>query len=408
MSEEPRSNLIHDWNQDRVARDRPIHFDDETLRDGLQSPSVVTPPIEDKLRCIHFMEALGIHSANIGLPGAGARSREDILTLAREMARCRLRVEPNVACRTVVSDIEPVVEISQAAGIPIEVSMFIGSSEIRRTVENWSLEGMLRNSETALEFCRRHRLPVMYVTEDTTRAHPETIRALYRAAVRGGARRICLCDTAGHVTPNGVRNLVRFVRSEILAEAPDVRLDWHGHNDRGLGVINSLAAVEAGVDRVHGTVLGIGERCGNAPLDQILVNLKLLGVIDNDLRQLPGYCRFVSEICRIPIPINYPVVGKDAFETATGVHAAAVVKALKRGDVWLANRVYSGVPAEEFGLEQVITVGPMSGKSNVIFWLEKHGVPVTDQRVDRILTAAKRSARVLRDEELQALIDGAD
>ncbi len=398
-------DLIHDWNCDRVVRDRPIHLDDETLRDGLQSPSVTTPRVEDKVRVLHYMEALGIESANIGLPGAGTRSREDIEILAREIARCRLHVEPNVACRTVVADIEPVVEITQTAGIAVEVSMFIGSSEIRRTVENWSIEGMLRNSEEALAFCRGHQLPVMYVTEDTTRAHPDTIRALYGAAVRGGARRICLCDTAGHATPNGVGNLVRFVRREILSEAPDVKLDWHGHNDRGLGVINTIAAVAAGVDRVHGTTLGIGERCGNAPLDQILVNLKLLGIISRDLRRLPEYCRFVSEVCGVPIPVNYPVIGKDAFETATGVHASAVVKALKRGDVWLANRVYSGVPADEFGLEQVISIGPMSGKSNVTFWLEKRGIAATEERVDRVLAAAKQSPRVLTEDEVFGLVE---
>ena len=404
MPDATHDDLIHDWNRDLIVRERAIQFDDETLRDGLQSPSVITPPIDDKIRCLHFMEALGIQSANVGLPGAGTRSRDDILLLVGEIARAKLHVEPNVACRTVVADIEPVVDIAQKAGIPVEVSMFIGSSEIRRTIENWSLDGMLKTCEESLAFCARNKLPVMFVTEDTTRARPDTIRALYGAAVKGGARRICLCDTAGHVTPNGVRNLVAFVRTEILAGHPDVRIDWHGHNDRGLGVINTLAAVEAGVDRVHGTILGIGERCGNAPLDQVLVNLKLLNVIPNILRQLPDYCKLVSRVCGVPIPANYPVVGKDAFETATGVHAAAVVKAIRRGDTWLANRVYSGVPADEFGLEQVITFGPMSGKSNVVYWLERHGVLVTDDRVEQVLSAAKKSSRVLRDEEILNLV----
>ncbi|MBI1849891.1 MAG: 2-isopropylmalate synthase [Planctomycetes bacterium] len=404
MPDTNHDDLIHDWNRDRIVRERAIQFDDETLRDGLQSPSVNTPPIEDKIRCLHFMEALGIQSANVGLPGAGTRSRDDIAILVGEIAREKLHVAPNVACRTVVADIEPVVEITQKAGMPVEVSMFIGSSEIRRTIENWSLDGMLKTCEESLAFCARNQLPVMFVTEDTTRARPDTIRALYGAAVNGGARRICLCDTAGHVTPNGVHNLVSFVRREILAGQPDVRIDWHGHNDRGLGLINTLAAVEAGVDRVHGTILGIGERCGNAPLDQVLVNLKLLGVIPNVLRRLPEYCQFVSSACGVPIPMNYPVVGKDAFETATGVHAAAVVKALRRGDSWLANRVYSGVPADEFGLEQVITIGPMSGRSNVVYWLEKHGVRVTDVVVEQVLAAAKKSSRVLRDEEILDLV----
>jgi len=245
----------------------------------------------------------------------------------------------------------------------------------------------------------------MYVTEDTTRAHPETVKRLYATAVEGGATRICLCDTVGHATPSGVRNLVRFVRDAVLARiGPHVRVDWHGHSDRGLGVWNSMAAIETGVHRIHGTILGIGERCGNTPLDQLLANLKLMQVIDNDLRRLSAYVEFISEITRTPIPNNYPIFGKDAFETATGVHAAAVIKAFKRGNHWLANRIYSGVPADLFGREQTITIGNMSGKSNVIYYLERRGIDPTPEVVDRVLRHAKESDRVLREEEVLALL----
>jgi 2-isopropylmalate synthase len=244
----------------------------------------------------------------------------------------------------------------------------------------------------------------MYVTEDTTRARPEVIKRLYTTAIECGARAIVVCDTVGHVTPAGVRALLHFVREEVLKPAGEaVRLDWHGHSDRGLAVANSLAAFEAGAQQVHGTALGIGERVGNTPLDQLLVNLRLMGAIDRDLGKLKEYCSVVSEAVGVPIPPNYPVVGEDAFRTATGVHAAAVIKAFRKNDVELANQVYSGVPSHWFGIDQRIEIGPMSGKSNVVFWLEKRQFRPTDELVERILSRAKQADRVLSDREIFAI-----
>ena len=405
MSEDAR-NLIHDWNDDRFpAGATKVEFDDETLRDGLQSPSVTTPSIDERKRMLHLIHDLGIQSANLGLPGAGPKQAAEIEELAKEIRSNDLAILPNVACRTLVVDIEPAVEISQKLGMELEVAAFIGSSEIRSFVEKWDLDMILRVSVEAIRFARKHDLPVMYVTEDTTRAKPETVKALYSAAIEEGAGRICLCDTCGHATPSGVRRLVRFVREEVVDKVgPHVKVDWHGHNDRGFGLANAIAALEAGVDRIHGTILGIGERCGNTSLDQLLVNLKLMGVIDQDLKRLTEYCEIVSRTTETPIPRNYPVFGSDAFETATGVHAAAVIKALKRGDEWLANQVYSGVPADDFGREQSITVGNMSGKSNVIFYLEKRGIEPEESLVDRVLARAKESKRVLTEEEILEIV----
>jgi isopropylmalate/homocitrate/citramalate synthase len=254
-------------------------------------------------------------------------------------------------------------------------------------------------------FSVKHGLPVMFVTEDTTRATPDAIRALYQSAIRAGARRITVADTVGHSTPSGVASILRYVR-QIATEAggPDIRIDWHGHNDRGLGVINAITAALSGADQVHGTALGIGERCGNAAMDQILVNLKLLGFIHNDLSCLLEYCRRVSRATGIDIPVNYPVVGRDAFRTATGVHAAAVVKAARRGDFWLADRVYSGVPAEMVGRTQEIEIGPMSGVANVSYWLSSRGYDPAPELVDRIFRAAKQAKAVLTDGEIEAVL----
>ncbi|HEX8748210.1 MAG TPA: LeuA family protein [Pyrinomonadaceae bacterium] len=399
--------LIYDWNQiePRTAPPgRRISFDDETLRDGLQSPSVCEPPVEKKIELLHLMDALGIDTADIGLPGAGGTHAAGVERLAKEIVDKKLRIRPNCAARTHVNDIQPIVDISQRAGIPIEACTFIGSSPIRFYAEDWTLDKLLKLTEEAVTFAVKEGLPVMYVTEDTTRADPEVIRALYTAAIRAGARAVCVCDTVGHSTPDGARSVVQFVKKIIEDEGGGVRLDWHGHQDRGLGVINSIAAIEGGADQVHGSALGVGERVGNTPMDQLLVNLKLMGWIDNDLSRLGEYCNVAAQSCGWTIPYNYPVFGRDAFRTATGVHAAAVIKSYRKGDSELADMVYSGVPAHLFGLKQKIEIGPMSGKSNVIYWLETRGLQADEERVSRIYDHAKQSTGVLEEDEIMQLV----
>jgi 2-isopropylmalate synthase len=403
------SDLIFDWNAQGAAFDwsaARVDLNDETLRDGLQSPSVRDPSMDQKIRLLHLMADLGIAAADIGLPGAGPRVREQVLALAREIVKAKLPIAPNCAARTVVADVEPILEVSQKVGIPIEAATFIGSSPIRQYAEDWTLEKMLAVSEQAVTFAVSHGLPVMFVTEDTTRAKPETIRALYGNAIRWGARRICVADTVGHAVPEGVRRLVRFVKDEIIRPSgEDVKLDWHGHRDRGMGVINCLAAIEAGADRVHATALGVGERAGNAEMDLLIVNLRLLGAYHGDLSKLREYCAVASEAVGRPIGVDYPVMGADAFRTGTGVHAAAIIKARKKGQDWLADRVYSSVPAGELGIAQKIEISPVSGMSNVKFWLEAHGYDPANERYAQVLfDAAKKTDRALTDAECHALL----
>ena len=403
----PESDLIYDWNLagGAVSPARgTVELDDETLRDGLQSPSVKSPSLEDKVRILHLMESLGINSADIGLPGAGPHVVATVTRLAREIVDTKMKLRPNCAARTVKADIVPIIEISQKVGIPIEVACFIGSSPIRQYAEDWDLNRMLRLTEDAVSLAVREGLPVMYVTEDTTRAQPDDIRRMYTTAIRAGARRVCVCDTAGHATPNGVQNLIRFVCGVVAEVSPEVKVDWHGHQDRGLGVTNALWALEAGAHRVHACAIGIGERVGNTPMDQLLVNLQLLGWIERDLTKLHEYCELVSRATGVPIPDNYPIVGRDAFRTGTGVHAAAIIKARKKGDDWLADRVYSGVPAGMVGRRQTIEIGPMSGLSNVQCWLEDHGIEPRPELTEAVFQRAKQSDQVLTDEEIRAVV----
>jgi 2-isopropylmalate synthase len=403
------TDLIFDWNvagPQAPPAPRPIELDDETLRDGLQSPSVHTPRIEQKIEMLHLMDSLGLDSADIGLPGAGSDVLSDVKRLAREIADSHLNIAANCAARTLRVDIDPIAEASHAAGIPIEASLFIGSSPIRQYAEDWTVDQMLEHTEDAVTYAVSLGLPVMYVTEDTTRAQPADLERLYTLAVNCGARRICLCDTVGHATPEGAHNLVAWASRLVTELEPEVKVDWHGHNDRGLGVVNSLAAAYAGADRIHGTALGIGERVGNASMDQILVNLRLLGWLDRDLTVLGRYCDLAGEMTGVDIWSTYPVMGRDAFRTATGVHAAAIIKAMKKGDDWLANRVYSGVPAEYFGRRQLIELGPMSGRSNVIYWLEERGIKAAPDTVEALFEACKSADKVLPEREALRMIEG--
>jgi 2-isopropylmalate synthase len=402
------ADLIYDWNTHAPPEIRPgcrVALLDETLRDGLQNPSVRDPSIEEKIRILHMMEDLGIEALNIGLPSAGPRAFADSEALAREIIRSRMKIHPNIGGRTHRQDIQAMIDICERVGQPIEAAMFLGSSPIRRLVEDWTVEHLQRTTEDAVKFAVSAGLPVMYVTEDTMRTDPSTVIALYSTAIRAGARAIVLADTVGHATPRGAFNLVNFVIEKVVKPSGEkIRVDWHGHNDRGLAVANSLAAIAAGADQVHAVALALGERVGNTPMETMLVNLRLMGLIDRDLSKLKAYSETIARATNTPIPANYPVVGRDAFRTQTGVHASAIAKAHKKHDVKMADAIYSGVPAHLFGLDQIIEVGPMSGRSNVVYWLDKHGIAASDELVDRILSAAKQSASVLTEEEILALV----
>jgi 2-isopropylmalate synthase len=411
MTKTPDDNeLIYDWNStEKVARLSPkrrIQFLDETLRDGIQSPSVVDPAIDDKLRLVDLANDLGIDTMDIGLPGAGRRAIEDVTTIAEHIRDAKLKVKASCAARTHQNDVQAIVDISQKVGIEIEILCFIGSSPIRQYAEDWDLSRMMKLSADAIDLGRKYNLPVAYVSEDTTRSRPEVLTKLFTNAVEHGAARLIVCDTVGHATPDGIRNLLKFTRNVLDGcGRPDVGIDWHGHNDRGFGVVNSIFAIEYGADRIHGTALGIGERVGNAALDQILLNLKLLGELpEHDLTKLVLWCKVASQATRVPIHPQYPLAGSDAFRTATGVHAAAIIKAEKKGHEWLADRIYSGVPAGMFGKEQEIEVGHYSGESNVVYWLKKRGYEPTRDLVNAVLTEAKRGNRVLTDDEIVAVI----
>ncbi|HEX9620000.1 MAG TPA: LeuA family protein [Polyangiaceae bacterium] len=408
MPIQPPGELVHDWNAALAPAQVPgrIELLDETFRDGLQNPSVRDPSVDDKLQVLHLMDQVGIDLATIGLPASSQRAFDDCLRLCRAVAAERLTLRVACSARTIPADITPIIELSQRSGIAVEVYAFVGSSPIRALAEDWDLDQIKRYSARALDLAVRAGLRATYVTEDTSRSRPEVLAELYKLAVDHGASRLCLCDTVGHATPEGTRRLVRFTRNVLDSLGADTGLDWHGHNDRGLALINALTALEEGATRLHGTALGIGERVGNAAMELIILNLRLLGLVDgHDPTKLIDYCHAVARALGWSIPINYPLVGRDAFRTGTGVHAAAIMKAQAKGSAWLADRVYSGVPAGMFGRRQEICVGYMSGASNVVYWLDSRGVPKDSALIASIVERAKSSHRILTDEELWSLVE---
>lgn len=408
MSTNPNQTheLIYDWNLVE-APEKPkqrIMVTDETLRDGLQSPSVIQPEIQDKVYLLYLMNDLGIDTADLGLCGAGENFKYHVTVLAKEIVKQKMPIQPQSAARSVISDIAPIVEVSQEVGVPIEAAIFVGTSPIRQYAEGWDINFLLKQTEESVSFAVKNGIPVMFVTEDTIRTQPETLRQIYTTAIRAGAHRICVSDTVGHITPHGVRALIKFLRKVVDEIDPSVGIDWHGHKDRGLDVINSLTAIEAGADRVHACGLGIGERSGNTPMELLLVNLNLLGWANRDLTKLPEYCDVISDKCGAVIPFNYPIVGADSFRTATGVHAAAIAKALTKNDDWLAEHVYCGVPSSMVGRVQDIEIGPMSGEHNVRFFLRKNKIEENPAYVTKILEVAKRSNRLLTDDDVRRIV----
>lgn len=398
--------IIYDWNVNghRESPTMPqVEFFDETLRDGIQCPSVIDPNIEQKLHILNLLDAIGVHEADISLPGAGPRAVEDCTRMVEHIRDNGLSIRPAAAARTHPNDIAPIIDISEKTGVPIEVYAFLGSSPIRMLTEGWNESKLERLTRAAVRQSKDAGLPFAFVTEDTVRSNPDTLRRLFNAAIEEGADRLCICDTVGHATPDGVFNILRFAKDLITESGTDTKLDWHGHSDRGFGLVNAMYAIEAGADRIHGTILGIGERVGNTPLDLLLVNLKLLGNINNDLSQLGELVDVVSQATGWELPVSYPVFGMDAFRTGTGVHASAVIKALRTGDVLLADQIYSGVPASWFGRDQEIVVGPMSGNSNILYWLQKNGYPQLEPLVASIRLEAKQNKYLLSDSELHAI-----
>lgn len=398
-----QENLSCPWEE--PISGRTVLVDDETLRDGLQDPSCRQPPCEAKKEYLHLIAELGVQAVDLGIPAASPQVEQEVEALLREIASSSLGLAPNCASRTLERDVLTCAAISHRVGFPLEVMLFLGFSSLRRTVEGWDRDFLLRKLELVVSVAIREGLSVTFVAEDASRTSPEDLEAAVLCAARAGVFRVCLADTSGVLSPPGAEKLVAFAQRTLRDHGfPAVQLDWHGHNDRGLGLASALAAAAAGASRLHGTLLGVGERAGNPPLEQLLLNLHLLGCLQIPAGKLVPNLLRAADLLGFRVSPKAPVLGELVFATATGVHASAIFKATEQGRPDFQELVYNPVPPSWLGTRQRVLIGPYSGSANVRYWLLEHGLPVDPALVKAILARAKKQATILSDQEILELI----
>ncbi len=399
-------SALYDWNAPPTGR-RAIDVADATFSDGVQSPSVIDPSQPDKRRLLARMSELGLRSASIGVPGMGPRQFADALDLARELMRGQWPIDASCGVRASVKDVATALDVRERSGLDVELAIAVPASPIRLEAEGITLDRLQEVTETAIAFAVRAGARVAGVLEDASRTPPEVLAVLIRHLLALGASAIRVCDSVGHAMPDGTRALIRFATEQVKGRGGRaIRVEWQGQQDRGMALANALAAVDAGADRVLASALGLGERSGTVPMELLLTNLRLAGRWPHTLGALAEYCETAAAAFGVRIAPAHAVVGADAFRTGTGSHATALVKALRAGDRWLADNVCTGVPASLVGAESRIDVSPVSGLSNVRWWLSQHGYDPTDLVLMReLLLAVKQTQRVASDDELRSMAD---
>jgi len=385
------------------SRPRPELLD-QTLRDGLQSPSVRQPSLEVKCELLRLMVEVGVTRVDVGMPSSSPRAWEDAAWLVRRADEERLRLTPIVSGRMSEVDLQAIVSLCERVGHPVTSYLFFPTSAIRARAEGWSEREVESRLAPVLGRGNALQLPMCFVAEDASRTEPGRLLEILSVALDCGASRICLCDTAGALMPAGAVRLVELVREHLARRSSSsVELDWHGHDDRGLGLATALAACEAGVGVVHATALGEGERAGNTALELVIANWVLSGLWPHECLAAVGrYTTAMASALGISVSPKHPVVGRDAFRTATGVHARAIQKASLRGESEVADLVYSSIPAALLGRSQEICMGACSGHANARHWLYQHGIELSTEETERLLAFAKSSDHVLSDQELFA------
>lgn len=393
-------DLIFDWGEYSFPS-LPISVFDTTLRDGLQSPQIKKQPtLVEKVEFLAMAEEIGIDAIEIGFPVSSEFHKNDVIKLANHAKKNKYKILLSCLSRTTIKDVQAIIDVSQKAGISVGVNLLIGSSKIRRLVEEWDIKEMEKWIRQSIELAKANNLPVEFCTEDTTRTDPKMLKCLYQIAIQHGVKRIWIADTVGIATPSSAKKICNYIKKKIIG-AKKIGLDWHGHDDKGLGVANSLIAVENGADRIQATALGIGERAGNTAMEPVLLNLVLAGSKKYNLTKLGKYSEAASKMFNIPIRDSYPAIGKLVHTTAVGMHAAAIYKAkeLNRDD--LAGLVYSSYNPQLVGRESNIFIGPMSGAANVEWNLDRLHIKKKPELIEKLLDKAKSENRYLTDEDIK-------
>ena len=395
-------DLLYAWNEKLPLKPGGFLLVDDTLRDGLQAPHITTPNFAEKLKLIDQMEKNRIDVCIAHYPAASSIATAQSQVMVEYVENKDYDIILAFAGRTIISDLAPMVELQKIAKKQLIAYAFVGCSPIRQYVEGWDLQTIETYITDSAVYLKTNGLKPVAVFEDATRARPDDLRRLFTASLEAGAEGICLADTVGYIEPSGVRAIMEFARS---VAGDDVTLEWHGHDDRGLAVANALTALACGANTIHATSLGIGERAGNLCLEQFLINLYLNGNGNTDISQLCGYAELTSQFLNVPIPGTTPGIGKSVFTTGTGVHAAAVYKALQNNEAEIADLVYSSIPARQLGRSLDIEIGPMSGRANILAKCNSIGLACTEEQLSAVFNAAKRSVRILTENEILEIMN---
>ncbi len=382
------NQLLYSWNPPAKSGLENVEIEDDTLRDGLQGAFVRKPTVDEKIELFTLSSAIGCQHAVVGFPASSPQEMADSRRIVQAIQERGLKQQPWMLSRALVSDLEPIIALQRESDIPIGAAFFMGTSPLRRVVEKWDWDQVLRNVETAVAYCVENGVPFSLSIEDASRTPPEELRQLIQIGAKANGFSISICDTVGESTPDGAAQLVRFTREEIAKENADTRVLWHGHNDRGMAVANSAAAAEAGARIIGGSFLGIGERTGNAALEQVILYLYQNGATQWRIDHLVNYCEKLSEYTNTPISNEMPLIGSQAFATCTGTHSAAVLKA-RAISVDYEDYIFSAVPASKLGLPQNIMIGPTSGLANARHVLQRLELPSDDQAASALLEHAK-------------------
>lgn len=393
--------ILFTWNERRLPEQVAVEIEDDTLRDGLQASFIRKPTVEEKAELIELSAEIGARHVVLGFPASSPAEFSDSRRLLSVIADCRLPMTPWFLGRALRADMEPILRLRDIFGGDVGAAFFIGTSPMRRYVEQWDFGLMVKRITDTMEYLQQAGLPFSFSIEDASRTPPAEVETMVEAAVRYSAFSIALCDTVGESTPEGVRRLVEFTKAITKRHGSGLKILWHGHNDRGLALANSIAAIEAGADIIGGAFLGIGERTGNTALEQVIMYLHQNKVGTFDVKGLIPYVRKLAMATDFPVPVNAPLVGPQAFATCTGTHSAAVLKAAELGTDF-EDYVFSSIPASELGAMQDIGVGPTSGMANARYVLEKGNMASSEEIASELLAFAKRQQRLLHEDEIVA------
>jgi len=361
-----------------------IYFWDETMRDGEQTPGVYFSP-EEKLEIATLMDEMGIHIMNVGIPVV---SKEEARAV-KLIADANLDASIMTAARAVRKDVDACIE----SGCD-EISIFIACSDLHLKYKlQMTREQVIDAAVKEVEYAKDHGLKVSFVTEDTFRADLDYVVQLYNSCIEAGAERAVICDTVGIMVPSGVK----WFFEQIKRRFKPVQLSIHCHNDFGLGVANTIAGLENGVEVPHTCVNGIGERSGNASFEELVMSLESLYGYNTgiDISRLYELSKLVEKYSGIPLAVNKPIVGYNAFSHESGIHADGVLK---------HTLTYEPIQPEQIGRQRRIVFGKHTGAAAVIDKLRREGIEVSKEKLGEIVEAIKVKAETRRKEEQMAFI----